>query len=70
MEFFDAIAQRYCHKAAFHPDPVPDMHLRQIVEAGMVAPSPDNAQACEFVIVNDPDTLRRIGEIGGSTPPP
>jgi nitroreductase len=68
MEFFDAIAQRYCHKAAFRPDPVPDAHLRQIVEAGMVAPSPDNVQACEFVIVSDTDTLRRIGEIGGSAP--
>lgn len=68
MEFFDAIAQRYCHKAAFGPDPVPDAHLRQIVEAGMVAPSPHNVQACEFVLVNDPDTLRRIGEIGGGAP--
>ncbi|MCJ7548966.1 MAG: nitroreductase family protein [Anaerolineae bacterium] len=68
MEFFDAIAQRYCHKAAFRPDPVPDAHLRQIVEAGMLAPSANNAQRCEFVIVNDPDTLRRIGEIGNSVP--
>lgn len=68
MEFFDTIAQRYCHKAAFRPDPVPDEHLRRIVEAGMAAPSPNNAQASEFVIVNDPHTLRRIGEIGGTVP--
>ena len=50
MEFFDTIAKRCCHKAAFSPDPVPDAHLRQIVEAGMLAPSPANVQACEFVI--------------------
>jgi nitroreductase len=43
-------------------------HLRQIVEAGMLAPSPANVQACEFVLVNDPETLRQIGEIGDSMP--
>ena len=68
MEFFDAIAERYCHKAAFRSDPVPDAHLRKIGEAGMYAPSPNNVQACEFVIVNDRDTLQRIGEIAGSVP--
>jgi nitroreductase len=68
MEFFDAVAQRHCHKAAFRPDPVPDAHLRQIVEAGMAAPTARNAQICEFIIVNDPDTLHRIGEITDSTP--
>ena len=68
MDYFDAVTQRYCHKAAFKPDAVPAAHLQRIVEAGMLAPSPDNAQASEFVIVNDPDTLRRIGEIGGSAP--
>ena len=68
MEFFDAVSQRYCHKTAFSPDPVPEEDLRRIVEAGLAAPSGRNAQVCEFVIVNDPDTLRRIGEIGGSVP--
>jgi nitroreductase len=68
VDFFNAVAQRYCHKVAFSPDPVPDAHLRQIVEAGLAAPTGGNAQVCEFVIVNDPDTLRRIGEIGGSVP--
>ena len=68
MEFFDAIAQRYCHKAAFLPTPVPDAHLSQIVGAGMAAPSPNNAQASEFVIVTNPVTLRRIGDIGGTEP--
>jgi nitroreductase len=68
MEFFDTVAQRYCHKAAFRPDPIPDEHLRRIVEAGMAAPTGRNAQVCEFVIVNDPDTLQRIGEIGNSVP--
>ncbi|MCU0522006.1 MAG: nitroreductase family protein [Anaerolineae bacterium] len=68
MEFFDAVAQRYCHKAAFRPDSVPEAHLRRIVEAGMAAPSPNNAQASEFIIVDDPDLLRRIGEIAGTEP--
>ena len=68
MEFFGTIAQRYSHKTAFRPDPVPEAHLRRIVEAGMAAPTANNAQRAEFVIVNDPDTLSRIGEIGGNDP--
>ena len=68
MEFFDAMMKRYCHKAGFSSVSVPTAHLRKIVEAGMYAPSPNNVQACEFVIVNDPDSLQRIGEIGGSVP--
>ncbi len=68
MEFFDTISKRYSHKAAFRPDPVPEAHLRQIVEAGMAAPTANNAQRAEFVIVTDPATLSSIGEIGGTIP--
>ncbi len=68
MDYFDAVAQRYSHKAAFRPDPVPRAHLRQIVEAGMSAPTANNAQRAEFIIVTEPDTLSRIGEIGDTAP--
>lgn len=65
MDLFEAIARRYSHKAPFRTDPVPKEDLRRIVEAGMAAPSGLNGQSPEFIIVNEPATLRRIGEITG-----
>ena len=69
MDFFDVVARRYCHKAAFDPTrPVPDEHLRRMVEVGIAAPSASNAQAPEFIIVNDPAIIRRIGDMSGNVP--
>jgi len=69
MEFFEVIARRYSHKAAFDPArPVPDEDLRRIVEVGMAAPSAGNSQSQEFIIVNDREVIRRIGELTGSVP--
>ena len=69
MEFFEVVARRYSHKAAFDPTrPVPDEHLRRMVEAGMAAPSAGNGQAPEFIIVHDRAIIGRIGELAGHTP--
>lgn len=69
MDFFEVVARRYSHKAAFDPTrPVPEEDLRRIVEVGMAAPSAGNAQAPEFVIVNDPAIIERIGELSGHVP--
>jgi len=66
MEYFQAVAQRYCHKVALDKDqPVPDADLKRIVEAGMAAPSAANEQSPEFVIVTDKDALAKIGEWSG-----
>ncbi len=69
MEFFEVLAKRYSHKAAFDPTrPVPEADLKKIVEAGMAAPSAGNAQSPEFIIVNDAALCRRIGELSGNVP--
>lgn len=36
----------------FKPDPIPDEILRQIIEAGLLAPSAKNAQPWKFVVVS------------------
>jgi nitroreductase len=45
------------------PDPVPEQHLRFLVEAATQAPSASNSQNWAFVIVTDAELRRRIGEI-------
>lgn len=69
MEFFDVIKARYSHKARFDPDrPVPREDLTRIVETGMLAPSANNKQSPEFVLIDDPALLRQIGALTGSVP--
>ncbi len=45
------------------PDPVPQEHLRYIVEAATHAPSGGNIQNWAFVIVTDPDVRRTLGDL-------
>ncbi len=45
------------------PDPVPEADLAYLVEAATQAPSGTNAQRWAFVVVTDPETRRRLGEI-------
>ncbi len=37
----------------FRPDPVPDALIREILEAGICAPSPGNSQGWDFVVVRE-----------------
>ena len=67
MEFFETVAKRYSHKAKFDPSAaVSRGDLRKIVEAGMAAPSAGNNQSPEFVIIDDPALLAKVGEITGN----
>jgi len=61
MELFEAIRERYSYRGPFRADPVPREDLKQIVEAGLMAPSGCNAQTTEFVIVDDPELVKEIG---------
>jgi nitroreductase/uncharacterized protein YndB with AHSA1/START domain len=47
----------------FRPDPVPDVFLRQVIEAATRAPSARNAQPWYFVAVRDPETKRAIAAL-------
>ena len=54
----------------FRPDPVPVDLLERLVWAATRAPSPDNTQAWEFVVVTDPDVRREVGELVARLVPP
>ncbi len=67
MDLFEAIQQRYSHKATMNPRIVPtDAELQRMVEAGMAAPSAMNKQSPEFIIITERRILDRIGAITGN----
>jgi nitroreductase len=47
----------------FKPDPVPDRHITQILDAAIRAPSAGNAQNWAFLVVRDPEQRRQLGVI-------
>jgi nitroreductase len=59
----DVIARRVSCRA-YKPDPVPEAHVRQILEAARLAPSACNQQPWRFAVVRDPELRRRIVEEG------
>jgi nitroreductase len=62
LSFFDVVhAQRACRE--FAPDPVDDAAIARLLEAATRAPSAENKQPWEFVIVRDRDRRAAIGEL-------
>jgi nitroreductase len=59
MDVLEAIHKRRSIRS-FTEQPVPDEMLRQILEAGIWAPSAGNMQAWEFVIIKDPSAKRKL----------
>lgn len=59
----ELIARRVSCRA-YKPDPVPEGHLLQILEAARLAPSACNQQPWRFAVVRDPAVRRRIVEEG------
>lgn len=45
---------------SFKPDPIPEEHLKLILEAGLWAPSGGNAQPWEFVLVRERQVIDKI----------
>lgn len=68
MELFAAIKQRFSYRGAYLQKPVPEEHLRKIVQAGLDAPSGKNLQTTEFIIINDPDTLSQVKAVFSGQP--
>lgn len=59
MGFMDMAAARFsCRK--YDGRPVEEAQLRQIVEAGILAPSGCNAQPWKFIIINDPEAKEKV----------
>ncbi|MBQ3939749.1 MAG: nitroreductase family protein [Oscillospiraceae bacterium] len=63
MELFEAIAARHSYRGKYADTPVPRTHLRQIMEAGLAAPSGCNKQTTFLVGVDDPALLRDLLDI-------
>jgi nitroreductase len=51
---------------SYQDRPVPDAVIRRIVEAGRLTGSGMNRQPWHFIVVRDPQTLRRLGALASS----
>ncbi|MBI2880498.1 MAG: nitroreductase family protein [Candidatus Tectomicrobia bacterium] len=67
MDVHEAIRTRYAVRD-FRPDPLPQETILRILEAGRLAPSQRNRQQWHFVVVQDRETLKRIGELAPTGP--
>jgi len=61
MDLFDAIKGRSSIRR-FKQTPVPDEDIDQILDAGRLAPSANNAQPWSFLVIKDRETLKRMAE--------
>ena len=60
MDVFEAISKRHCYRGRFTEQPVTRKDLVRIVEAGLKAPSGRNQQTTLFVIIDEPELLKKI----------
>ena len=63
MDLFEAVHKRHSYRGQFTDAPVPRDDLKEIVQAGIQAPSAKNEQVASFVIVDDPLLLKQIAQI-------
>ena len=62
MDVIEAIRARRSIRR-FKSEPLPEEHLKKILEAAHQAPSAGNKQPWRFIVVQDPDTKDRLGKI-------
>jgi nitroreductase len=61
MDLFDAIKGRKSIRR-FKETPVPEADIKQILNAGRLAPSANNTQPWSFVVIKDREMLRKMAE--------
>lgn len=61
-DFFDVVTRQRAHRA-FSDRPVTDDDLARLLDAAVHAPSAENRQPWEFVVVRDPHRRATIGEL-------
>lgn len=66
MQTLEAIRKRKSYRGTFRPDPVPRKDLKEIMEAGFLAPSGCNMQTTRFIGVDDPELAAQLGKIYGN----
>ncbi|MBI4638740.1 MAG: nitroreductase family protein [Candidatus Rokubacteria bacterium] len=62
MDFFDVVTTQRAIRR-LRPDPIPDVVLRQIMDAAVCAPSGGNRQGWSFVVIRDTATRARLGAL-------
>lgn len=68
MELKTVLQKRTSYRGDFTDDPVSRSDLREIVQAGILAPSGYGAETTEFVVVDDREMILRIETIIGERP--
>ena len=63
MDVFEAIKKRHSYRGVFLDNPIPRADLQDIVKAGQQAPSGKNAQTTTFVIIDNSNLLKQIGDM-------
>jgi nitroreductase len=64
METIETIMHRRSIRT-YKPEPIPEAHLRQILEAGRQAPSASNRQPWHFIVVGEPQLKERVARACG-----
>ncbi|MBS3762959.1 MAG: nitroreductase family protein [Planctomycetes bacterium] len=64
MDFFETVKERASVRS-FEPCNISEEELLQIVDAGRRAPSGYNRQPCEYVLIQDENTLDKLDKIQG-----
>ena len=67
METFEAVRTILAVRS-YQDRPVPKVVLREVIEAGRVTASARNRQPWHFIVVQDRDTLKRLGEMATTGP--
>lgn len=65
MELMETVRARKSYRGPFESTPVPHEDMREILEAGVLAPSGCNLQTTRFIGVDDPAVARKLAEIYG-----
>lgn len=66
MDFFDVVANRFSYRRSYDGTPVPIEDLKKIVQAGLDAPSGKNEQTTEFIIIKNPEIVKKIQGMPGA----
>ncbi len=67
MDTFDSVRTVLATRQ-FRDTPIPDDVIRQIVEAAHLTASASNAQPWHFIVVQNKDTLKQLGQLAKTGP--